>query len=200
MSQRIGNPFAPFNDRRGIPLTGSLYLGVAGADPEVSPVDAYFDAALTIQAPQPITVVGGTPRNSGTPALVYVAEEEFSMRTRDENGGEVFYAANAAIDSSQFQPLDSDLTAIAALSTTSFGRALLAQADAAALRTYAGISDALPLVGGTMTGEILRNSAGAYPYMADSGLTVARIFITDNGASDPRTQDGDIWFEKEPAP
>jgi len=38
-----------------------------------------------------------------------------------------------------FQPLDSDLTAIAALSTTSFGRALLALADAAALRSTAGL-------------------------------------------------------------
>lgn len=37
-----------------------------------------------------------------------------------------------------FQPLDSDLTAIAALSTTSYGRSLLAAADAAALRTLAG--------------------------------------------------------------
>ena len=34
-----------------------------------------------------------------------------------------------------YQPLDSDLTAIAALSTTSFGRAFLALADAAAART-----------------------------------------------------------------
>jgi hypothetical protein len=38
-----------------------------------------------------------------------------------------------------FQPLDSDLTAIAALTTTSFGRALLALADAAALRTAAAV-------------------------------------------------------------
>lgn len=37
------------------------------------------------------------------------------------------------------QPLDSDLTAIAALSTTSFGRSVLALADAAALRTLAGL-------------------------------------------------------------
>lgn len=37
------------------------------------------------------------------------------------------------------QPLDSDLTAIAALTTTSYGRALLALADAAALRTTGGL-------------------------------------------------------------
>lgn len=37
-----------------------------------------------------------------------------------------------------YQPLDSDLTAIAALTTTSTGRSLLAAADAAAIRTIAG--------------------------------------------------------------
>ena len=38
-----------------------------------------------------------------------------------------------------YQPLDSDLTAIAALSTTAFGRALLTLADAAAARTALGL-------------------------------------------------------------
>ena len=45
-----------------------------------------------------------------------------------------------ATASGLYQPLDSDLTAIAALSTTSFGRGLLALADAAALRTSGGLS------------------------------------------------------------
>jgi hypothetical protein len=48
-------------------------------------------------------------------------------------------AGAAAAAQAASQPLDSDLTAIAALSTTSFGRALLALADAAALRTTAGL-------------------------------------------------------------
>ena len=39
------------------------------------------------------------------------------------------------------QPLDSDLTAIAALSTTSYGRAFLALADAAAARTAVGLGN-----------------------------------------------------------
>ena len=42
-----------------------------------------------------------------------------------------------ATAASGYQPLDSDLTAIAALSTTSYGRSLLTSADAAALRTTA---------------------------------------------------------------
>lgn len=47
------------------------------------------------------------------------------------------YATTAAV-AAGYQPLNSDLTAIAALTTTSFGRALLALADAAALRSAAG--------------------------------------------------------------
>lgn len=48
----------------------------------------------------------------------------------------------AAETSSAFQPLDSDLTAIAALSTTSYGRALLTLADAAAARTALALGSA----------------------------------------------------------
>lgn len=46
---------------------------------------------------------------------------------------------NLVSDLAAKQPLDADLTAIAALSTTSFGRALLTLADAAALRSAAAL-------------------------------------------------------------
>lgn len=49
--------------------------------------------------------------------------------------GEVTSAISAL--SSTYQPLDSDLTSIAALTTTSTGRSLLATADAAAIRAIA---------------------------------------------------------------
>jgi hypothetical protein len=47
-------------------------------------------------------------------------------------------AVNRQFGDGRYQPLDSDLTSIAALTTTSYGRSLLAAADAAALRTLAG--------------------------------------------------------------
>lgn len=59
----------------------------------------------------------------------------------------------------RYQPLDSDLTAIAALTTTSTGRSLLAAADAAAIRTIAGVgtigtqaSSSVSITGGSITG------------------------------------------------
>ena len=47
------------------------------------------------------------------------------------------YATTAAV-AAGYQPLDSDLTAIAALTTTSFGRGALEAANAGAFRTYIG--------------------------------------------------------------
>ncbi len=47
------------------------------------------------------------------------------------------YATTAAV-AAAYQPLDADLTAIAALSTTSFGRSLLTQANAGAARSTLG--------------------------------------------------------------
>jgi hypothetical protein len=65
----------------------------------------------------------------------------------DVDGTTIFDAAGTAASavaalSSVYQPLDSDLTAIAALSTTSYGRAFLALADAAAGRTALGLGTA----------------------------------------------------------
>lgn len=198
MTQRIGNPYPLFLDGRGRPLTGGkVYVGEAGQDPQTHPVDLFFDTDLSVAADQPVHVIGGLLSNDGNPAMVYAGEEQYSIRVRDADGAEVFYLANAVLDSEQFQPLSGDLTAIDALATTSYGRALLALADAAALRAYAGIVAPLPLTGGSVTGEIKRGGAGAYPYMADAAYTVSRIFVTANGAADPRTQTGDLWLEEE---
>ncbi len=56
-----------------------------------------------------------------------------------QSNAEAYTDSSVSALSSVYQPLDSDLTAIAALSTTSFGRALLTLADAAALRTTAAL-------------------------------------------------------------
>lgn len=50
------------------------------------------------------------------------------------------FVATAAPITSAYQPLDSDLTAIASLTTTSFGRSLLVQADAPTARTTLGLA------------------------------------------------------------
>lgn len=198
MATRIANAFPYYPDGRGRPLTGgSVYIGVANQDPEANPISLFWDSALSVAAAQPINVIGGLLNNNGNPAKVYCAESNYSERVRDADGAEVSYDARVVDAANLYQPIDSDLTAIAALSTTAFGRSLLTMADGPALRALGGIVDPLPRAGGQMTGEITRQGGGAYPYMADAAYTVARIFVTANGAADPRTQVGDLWLEEE---
>jgi hypothetical protein len=197
VTAQVGNPFPFFYGRNGLPLDGgTLYLGIAGDDPETDPIDVYLDDALTIPAAQPISIIGGMPSHDGNPALFYVDGDNYSLRARDSSGAEVLFVASAIMAES-WQPLDSDLTSIAALSTTSFGRGVLTQADAAALRTYIGLVASLPLTGGTVTGSIIRSGAGSYVYAGDASTTI-RVFITANGAADPTSAENDIWLELEP--
>jgi hypothetical protein len=64
-----------------------------------------------------------TQSPTGTPSASTFLRGDYSWQT---------------IDLSGYQPLDSDLTAIAALSTTAFGRSVLTQVNAASMRTLIG--------------------------------------------------------------
>lgn len=83
-----------------------------------------------------------------------------------------------------FQPLDSDLTAIAALSTTSFGRAFLALVDAGAARTAIAAAPATRTVGAGLgtTGTVDLDMASLHGSIQTIGLTGNPTFTTSNKA------------------
>lgn len=199
MTQAINNPFPYWLDLSGDLLDGgSIYVGVAGADPETSGITAYWDEDLTIIAEQPLRTRGGRIINgSGNPTLVYVAEEDYSIRSRDFDGNQVDYLASILVDATAFQPLNSGLTAISLLATTTYGRALLTLANTAALKAATGIPDPIPAIGGTTTGNITRSGAGVHLYHNSGALSSGRVFVTASGAADPTSLPGDIWLEEE---
>jgi hypothetical protein len=81
-------------------------------------------------------------------------------------------AGAAAAAQAASQPLDSDLTAIAALSTTTFGRSLLALADAAAARTAIGA--------GTGNGDAV-TSSGLNQFAATTSAQLASVISDETG-------------------
>lgn len=98
-----------------------------------------------------------------------------SAATADTEDFDTAGAAAAAQAASQ--PLDSDLTAIAALSTTSFGRAFLALADAAAARTAIGAST--DTLGKILTGTGVLQVGNTASTTAATGLQISTDAVTN---------------------
>lgn len=93
----INPPYPVFPDLDGQPLEdGYIWIGVAGLNPLTNPITVYWDASLTIPAPQPIRTIGGYPASNGTPARLYV-NSDYSIRVTNKNGS-VVYSAPAATE------------------------------------------------------------------------------------------------------
>lgn len=181
--QKLGNPIPLFFDTRGYPMDGGhIYVGIINGDPEVDPVDLFWDPDLTIPAAQPLRTIGGMIVNGTVPADVFYDEDDYSMRVTDANGVLVAYSPSVYTSDSGFQPLNANLTAIAALATTTYGRALLTLANQAALQAAVGYS---PFTGGTVTANIVRQAAGTHIYWADAGYTSGRHWLLATGSPDP---------------
>ena len=81
------------------------------------------------------------------------------------------------------QPLDADLTSIAALTTTSFGRSLLTQADAAATRTTIGA--------GTGSGDALTTNPLSQ-FAATTSAQLRGVLSDESGTGAAYFQGGDL--------
>ena len=89
--------FPIFTDTDGLPLeNGYIWIGAANLDPQGNPINVYWDAALTIVAPQPIRTLAGYPSRNGTPGRLYV-NSDYSIRVMNKNGSTV-YSAPAATE------------------------------------------------------------------------------------------------------
>jgi hypothetical protein len=89
--------FPIFTETDGQPLEdGYIWIGQVNLDPQVNPINVYFDAALTIQAAQPVRTINGYPSRNGTPARLYV-NSDYSIRVMNRNGS-VVYSAPAATE------------------------------------------------------------------------------------------------------
>jgi hypothetical protein len=101
-----------------------IYVSAAGAWARATDLDVWSEAIGAL-----VSVTAGTVNAN----RIYV-----STAAAGGTIGSTSLTFTLFISTSGLQPLDSDLTAIAALTTTSYGRSLLEAANAAALRTLAG--------------------------------------------------------------
>jgi hypothetical protein len=87
-------PFPSFAGADGQPLDdGYIWIGTVNLNPITNPIVAYWDAALTITAVQPIRTSGGYPVYQGTPSRIYTASD-YSIQVQDKNATVVYTSLN----------------------------------------------------------------------------------------------------------
>jgi len=87
-------PFPAFADADGQPLDdGYIFIGTVNLNPITNPIAAFFNAALTIAAVQPIRTSGGYPVYQGTPARIYTASD-YSIQVQNKNGTVIYTSLN----------------------------------------------------------------------------------------------------------
>jgi hypothetical protein len=185
---KLSNPIPLFDDGRGGLLDGGyIWVGAVGTDPEITAnqIDLFWDVARTVPADQPLRTLGGVIVEGGNLGLVYFAETNFSITKKDANGNLITYIADAFdLGSTAYQPLDSDLSAISGLATTSYGRAFLVLADAAAARAYLGLGSSAVL-NETTAAQFRANTSGKVLTTDKVWGAAASVSLTNSGSTVP---------------
>lgn len=183
----------------GVLVTAEAYADTKVAA-EVTRADAAYDAAGAAAAAQAAAVAASQPVDSDLTAIAALTTTSFgralltaadaaALRSAaglgtaaTANSGDFDASGAAAAAQAASQPLDADLTSIAALTTTTYGRSLLTQADAAALRTTAGLGTAATQASTAFDAAGAAAAAQAASQPLDSDLTaIAALTTTSYG-------------------
>lgn len=106
-TQYIDTPFAHFCDTDGSALeSGYVFVGVEGMDPVSNPIPIYWDYELTQPATNPVRVVNGFVRRSGTPSKIYTGSR-YSILVKNKKQVTVYS------DSGNIYSLEDDLASSA---------------------------------------------------------------------------------------
>jgi hypothetical protein len=95
----IQPPYPAFAGADGLPLeNGYIWVGTVNLNPQTNQIAVYWDAALTIAAPQPIRTLNGYPVYQGTPSRFY-AGSDYSIQVLDSKGSLVYTSLNGNVAS-----------------------------------------------------------------------------------------------------
>lgn len=184
MTLPINQPYPLFADRDGKPLDqGYIYVGVAGANPETSPIQLYWDTGLTLAAAQPLRTVNGYIARNGTPAAVYAQADSVSMTVKDKGGVLISYTQSVASAS-----LASVAAAQAAATAASNSAAAAAASAAAAAAAANGVLSQAQLE--DYLSKIRVPIGAIFPW---STTTAPYGYLICDGSAVSRTQYSDLF-------
>ena len=89
-------PYTAIADIDGSPLdAGFLFFGEYGKDPELFPIEVFWDADFTVPAAQPIRTRNGYPVRNGSPAKVYLKTAQHSIVIKNRNSAFILVDFNS---------------------------------------------------------------------------------------------------------
>lgn len=119
MALRTSLPVQPhlyLADTLGRPLDGGkVFFGEVNKDPELYPINIFYDSDLTIAAPQPVRSKGGFMNANGDMVEIFAAETSYSVKVLDSYGRQVFYAPEMSRVNTD-QSISTKLPSISAIS------------------------------------------------------------------------------------
>ena len=81
IGQSVRNPFPVFFDSNGETLeNGYIYIGTTGLNSETNPINTYWDSGFLYPAAQPVRTINGMAIRSGTPATLFIKEDDYSIK------------------------------------------------------------------------------------------------------------------------
>jgi len=90
----VQSPYPAFAGADGQPLeNGYIWIGTVNLNPQVNPINVFWDSDLTIPAAQPIRTLNGYPSYQGTPSRFYV-ESDYSIQVLNSKGSVVYTSLN----------------------------------------------------------------------------------------------------------
>lgn len=85
MSIEVTHPYEQIMDKNGKPLdNGLIYVGESGQNPEVYPIQVFYDELYSLPVPQPIRTINGYFSRNGSPAKIFTKETSFSIIIKDK--------------------------------------------------------------------------------------------------------------------
>lgn len=116
-------PYTAIADIDGSPLdAGFLFFGEYGKDPELFPIEVFWDADFTVPAAQPIRTRNGYPVRNGSPTKVYLKTAQHSIVIKNRNSAFILvdfknkgWSAHLVVDESGLsqQTINSNLISLA---------------------------------------------------------------------------------------
>lgn len=86
MSSKVQVPYPFFSDIDGRPLNaGYIYIGEEGKNPEVYPINVFWDEDLTVPADQPLRTRNGYISKNGRAGKVYIADSGCSITVKNKD-------------------------------------------------------------------------------------------------------------------